>query len=153
MKIKKISIWIGILLLSALLITPGLSLGNVAQEPDLPAAKSTKILSTSQDQPLLEIQDIKGGIDVHAYIHNNGTANTTNVSWTIVFNGGIILFGRQSSDTIPGIDAGTGILISSGWVFGFGRSTATITVTCDEGASASANVTGTMIAFFFLGVK
>ncbi len=147
MRGKHISLWIGVLSIGILLLAPGLSAGNMVNIASLPKASSVS------QNPTLEIQDIKGGIGVDAYIHNNGTANATNVSWNIVFNGGLILFGRQSPDTIPGIEVGTAVLISSGYVFGIGRCTITITATCDQGATAHANATGIVLGFFVIGVK
>jgi hypothetical protein len=152
MKGKKVAIWIGILLLCVLLISPGLSVGNKLNN-DVINTHPLKEAVVSQDPPVLEIQDIKGGIGVSAYLHNVGTGNATNVSWNIVFNGGLILFGRQSPDTIPGIDTGTAVFISSGFVFGFGRCTITFTATCSQGVSTSTNATGTVLGFFVLGVK
>jgi hypothetical protein len=153
MKIKKVLITIGVLLAGTLFVIPGLSLESTLKNQDLQTASTINPSLASNDSPVLQIQDITGGFGVHGYIHNLGSGNATNVSWSIVFNGGFVLFGRQTSDLIPGVDNETAVLISSGWVFGFGRPTVTFTVTCDEGSSASVNVTGTLLAFFYVGVK
>ena len=75
-------------------------------------------------------------------IKNVGTAEATNIAYTIVIEGGLIILPpKEFSDTIPSIPSGDSkdiLLEPKG--FGLGIITpmpkATVNVTCDEGASA-----------------
>ena len=147
MKLKKIEVELGILFMCIFMMSTG---AIAAFQPKVSQLASTP---KSTDAPDLEFQDIKGGFGVSGFIHNNGTGNATNITWFINYTGGILFFGRTSTEEFVGIDAGTAVYISSGFVFGFGRTTITFTATCTEGDTATKNVTGTVFTFLVFGVK
>lgn len=101
--------------------------------------------------PVLEIETIKGPIGVKATIKNTGDAAATNVSWNIAFTGGTIFFGGAKNGTIASIDAAGGIGTAKiPFVLGFGKSVIGVSVTCDQGASASKEQNATVLLFLVL---
>jgi hypothetical protein len=79
--------------------------------------------------PFIEIDLIAGGIGVNSVIKNTGTADATDVEWTITVTGGILgLINKEASGTTD-IAVGEEISISSGLIFGLGN--IEITVTAD----------------------
>lgn len=102
--------------------------------------------------PVLEIESIAGGFGVSAAIKNTGDADATNVAWTITLEGGLILLGAEKSGTVDSIAVGASETIKSGLILGIGKTTITVTATCDEGASVTGNATGTVLLFFVIGV-
>jgi hypothetical protein len=76
----------------------------------------------------VEIEDITGGIlKVHAGIKNIGSAVITNVTWSISLSGGFIVLGKDSAGTIPSIEPGATVDISSNLILGIGKTIITIT--------------------------
>jgi hypothetical protein len=76
----------------------------------------------------IEIQDITGGfLKVHAGIKNIGTTTLTNITWSITFTGGLVILGKDSTGTIPSIEPGATIDISSKLILGLGNTILTIT--------------------------
>jgi len=101
--------------------------------------------------PVLEIETIKGPIGVKATIKNTGDAAATNVDWNIAFTGGTIFFGGAKNGTIASIDAAGGVGEAKiPFVLGFGKSVIGVSVTCDEGASASKEQNATVLLFLVL---
>ena len=94
---------------------------------------------------------ISGGIGTSIKINNNADVDATNVEWKVTFDGGIIL-PKQKTGTIPTISAGNEETIKV-IVFGFGKPTFTVAVSCAEGVSATQTATGFVLLFFVLGVK
>ena len=103
-------------------------------------------------QPELAIESIAGGFGVSAVIKNTGDADATNVAYTIALEGGLIILGKETTNSIPTIAAGASEAIKAGFILGIGKTTITISASCDEGATASATATGTVLLFFVLGV-
>ena len=97
--------------------------------------------------------DITGGFGVKAAIKNIGTMNATKVKWTINLTGGFILLGKTKSATVIKLVAGASTTIKDTPIFGFGKTTIKVEISCAEGASATQTKTGTVILFFVLGVK
>ena len=96
--------------------------------------------------PVIEIQEISGGLGVSAVIANTGTADATDVNWNIKCDGTILL-GSETTGTIPQIAIGQSVTIKTGLIVGFGRTTITITV-----GGSSTSVTGTVLLFLILGL-
>ncbi len=90
---------------------------------------------------------IKGGLGVSATIQNNGTTAVTNMSWSIELNGGSILLGKSKTGTIATLAAGE-IATVKDFIFGFGKTTITVTA-----GSTEATATATVVLFFVIGVK
>jgi len=79
----------------------------------------------------IEIGDITGGLFfVKAEIKNTGNAEATDVEVSIVLDGGFILFGKETHDTISAIPAGGSVDIRSSLILGLGLKT-TVTVSAN----------------------
>ena len=104
--------------------------------------------TTEVEVPIIQITDTSGGFGIKATVANTGTADATDVSWTIDLEGGLVIIGRHSENTIPTLAAGEETTIKSGLVLGFGRVDITVTA---NGASATAS--GFVLGPFVLGVS
>ncbi|GAG73210.1 unnamed protein product, partial [marine sediment metagenome] len=82
-------------------------------------------------------------------IKNIGDADCTNVKWSITFDGGIILIGKESSGIIICIPPGENVTVSFGLILGFGKTVITISVESAEGCSVS-NEKDAFIFLFFI---
>jgi hypothetical protein len=81
-----------------------------------------------QPVPVIEIGDITGGLfTVNTVIKNTGDAAATNVQWSIKLTGGLIILGKESTGTIPTIEAGASADISSKVILGLGKTVITVT--------------------------
>ncbi len=95
----------------------------------------------------VEIGDITGGLfKVNAVIKNTGDTAVTNIQWSIKLTGGLIILGKESTGTIPTIEAGATADISSKLILGVGKTV--LTVTADT-ASKSMNAT---VLFVFIKI-
>ncbi len=74
----------------------------------------------------LNVVEISGGMGVTAMINNTGTAEATNIPWSIYFCSGLVFIGGFTEGTIN-IPAGGETTISSGLVFGIGPGSITVT--------------------------
>jgi hypothetical protein len=98
-------------------------------------------------QPVIEIGNITGGLfKVHAELKNTGDEEATNVHWSITLTDGLIIFGKESTGTIPTIAAGGTTEISSQGILGIGKTVVTITV---DVATKSQNAT---VLFVFIKI-
>ena len=78
-------------------------------------------------QPAVEIGNITGGLlKVTAVITNTGSADATDVDWSINLNGGLILLGKETTGTAAIIPAGGQVEVTSGLILGFGKTTITV---------------------------
>ncbi|MCK5030622.1 MAG: hypothetical protein KAR64_04085, partial [Thermoplasmatales archaeon] len=98
--------------------------------------------------PEIDIGAISGGFGVSAEIENTGTADATNVQWSIDLEGGLVLVGAHADGTISTLAAGTSQTVKIGFVLGLGG--VTITVAAD-GATKTAS--GTVLGPFVIGVS
>ncbi|HWR64284.1 MAG TPA: hypothetical protein VN365_07780 [Candidatus Thermoplasmatota archaeon] len=97
--------------------------------------------------PAIEIGNITGGLfKVNAVIKNTGGAAATNVQWSIKLTGGLIILGKESSGTIPTIEAGATADISSKLILGLGKTVMTVTA---DTATKSQNAT---VLFVFIKI-
>ena len=94
----------------------------------------------------IEVTDISGGFGVSATITNVGTAEATDVGWTITVDATI--GGGENTGTIETLSAGGEETVSTGFMFGLGPADITVTA---NGASATAS--GFMLGPFVLGVS
>jgi hypothetical protein len=104
------------------------------------------------EEPTLEITDISGGFGGKATIKNTGTATATNVAWSITLNGGIVILGKQTSEVIPSLEPDASTTVKTKLLFGFGKPTVQVQVSCDEGATDDLSVQGRLFLFFLLGL-
>lgn len=102
-------------------------------------------------QPELSVS-IAGGLGATATITNSGDANATNCVATFTITGGLIISpsGGTKEVTVGTIAKEGGIGTAKTMIIGFGKPTITVTVTCDEGVTASANYTPKFLLLFFL---
>jgi hypothetical protein len=72
--------------------------------------------------PVLDVGLLSSGfLKTEASIWNRGAVNAFNVSYRISLDGGFILTGKETTGTIPVINPGDYISISSGPIIGFGK--------------------------------
>ena len=87
------------------------------------------------DGPLLEIQVINGGLfSVSTVVKNLGTADATDVNWSIILDGGFILLGRETTG-VDSISVGGEASVSSDFILGFGSTAITVDATVPVGFS------------------
>jgi hypothetical protein len=80
-----------------------------------------------ESSPLIEIGTITSGFGrVSAEVHNIGTDEALNISWSFTLGDGIVFLGRQSTGTIAVIDPGNTLPIHTKFLFGFGRTTISV---------------------------
>jgi hypothetical protein len=103
--------------------------------------------------PVLEIGSITGGVGVKTSVKNTGAVDATKVVWTISLDGKTIFLGKESTATIPGIAVDAERAIKAGFILGFGKTNIDVSVTCDEGATATATASGFVFGPLVLGVK
>ena len=98
----------------------------------------TTTATIAAGEPRLEIGTITGGLfKVHATIKNTGDVDATVVNWSITFNGGIILLGKETTGGPLGIPAGGEATISSRFILGFGKTVITVSAeTADSSDTA-----------------
>jgi len=95
---------------------------------------------TIQYPPALEIT-ITGGFGVKIHVKNLGNTTMTNVSWTLLLDGGFLLFGKQKTG-ISTIEAGEEITLKA-LVFGIGKPTITFAI-----AQSHQTVNASIFLFF-----
>lgn len=102
-------------------------------------------------QPNLEVS-IAGGLGATATITNTGDADATNCVATFTITGGLILSpaGGTKTVTVGTIAKEGGSQPAKTMIIGLGKPTITVTVTCDEGVTASATYTPKFLLLFFL---
>jgi hypothetical protein len=96
--------------------------------------------------PRIEIGEISSGFgSVTVQIKNTGAGDAVNVTWSISLQGGLVLLGRQTTGTILKILPGFNPLVKTGFLFGLGKTT--ITVTAD---TASKTVSAFLLGPFVI---
>ena len=98
--------------------------------------------------PLVGISSVSGGFGVKATIENTGTADTTDVEWSINVDAPLMLIGGESNGTISSLPAGDSETIKTGFLLGIGSGT--ITITADQ---AGATRSGFILGPFVLNVQ
>ncbi|MCK5112643.1 MAG: PKD domain-containing protein, partial [Thermoplasmatales archaeon] len=99
----------------------------------------------------LEIGEIIGGLlGISVEIKNNGSSNATNVISSIILEGGIILIGREISENIGTIEAGSTGAIFDIPVLGFGPVEITITASADGVEEVTRTGRGFVLLFYII---
>jgi hypothetical protein len=88
--------------------------------------------------PIISVESVSGGFGVSAVIKNTGTADATNVPWSIDLAGRLILVGSHAEGTISSLSPGDSETVKIGFVLGIGKATLTVTA---GGATQTAEVT------------
>ncbi len=90
---------------------------------------------------------------VTASLRNNGTAEATDVAWSVNVTGGILhRIAVLKTDTVASLAPEASASLQTSVFFGLGGITIDVVASCDEGVSAHATKTGT-IFFFLVKVK
>lgn len=90
---------------------------------------------------------IKGGLGVSATITNTGTANLTDINWTMSLDGKLIFVGKTKSGTIDELAVGESVTVND-FVLGFGKTGIAMHV-----EAAESTATGIVLLLFVIGVK
>jgi hypothetical protein len=99
--------------------------------------------------PLLNIT-LKQGLHLRTtcLIDNSGTANATNVSWSITVTGGFLnRIHTEKTGTIQFMPIGSGETVKNDILFGLGTITVVVTVGCDEGTYNQKTTRGFQLFF------
>jgi hypothetical protein len=97
--------------------------------------------------PVLEIKKVEGGLlKVKANVKNAGSEEATDVQWSIVLSGGLIILGKETTGQIT-IPVGITETITSGLIFGIGAITIIVSVEVPESSDTTEN-TGFVLLFF-----
>jgi len=94
--------------------------------------------------------DFRGGLfKCSGIIKNIGNNTAFNVQWNIEIDGGIVLFGRATSGTLPKpLLAGEETQVSSHLILGFGSIILTIAIWADNAPYYSKSTPGKLLLFF-----
>jgi hypothetical protein len=96
--------------------------------------------------PMVTVQSVSGGFGVSAVVANVGTADATDISWSIDLDG-LVFIGAHTEGTISSLAAGGSETVKAGFVFGLGKATITVTA---GGATKTAE--GTVLGPFVIGL-
>ncbi len=97
--------------------------------------------------PIINIEEIKGGFGVTSTLTNTGGADAENVEWSIVFDGPVFI-GKEKSGTVTTIPVGGEATIKSGFIFGIGPATVTVSA-----GGATKTASGFVLGPLVLGVS
>lgn len=86
---------------------------------------SHPIQTINEDQPLVQVKNITGGLGVSVLIENIGTTDVENIQWTIIIDG-FVPIGNRRIGTIPHIAKESMVTIRSHPIIGFGPVTISI---------------------------
>jgi hypothetical protein len=100
---------------------------------------------TITEAPILKIQNVTGGLKIRTSIKNIGNAPATNINWSIT------LAGKTFRGTILSLPVSEEQKISSGIVFGFGKTVVKVTATCAE-SSDSKELQAFILLIFIIGI-
>ena len=112
------------------------------------SAWSEPHMITVEELPVLEIRTINGNLGhIVVTIKNVGTVNASNISWSIVLDGGFMLLGKQSMGSIPLLKPGVTGDFQSRFIFGFGKPMVRVVVEV-AGVRFEQNASAMVVLFF-----
>jgi glucose/arabinose dehydrogenase len=114
-------------------------------------SSSINFSNISLDTYELDIEVINGGFGINAIIRNTGETNATNIKWSIQLEGGIILVGKKSSGEISLLRPDKTTTIETPSIFGFGKTTITVTVEADT-INMTTKISRGQIKLFFVTI-
>ncbi len=83
--------------------------------------------------PVLELGVIQGGaLRAESVLRNRGAVDAVDIAYTVTLEGGFILLGKETTGTIPTLAPGESAVVSSGPIFGFGKTRVLIEVEIPE---------------------
>jgi hypothetical protein len=83
--------------------------------------------------PVLELGVIQGGaLRVESVLRNRGAVDASDITYTVTLDGGIILMGKETTGTISSLAPGDTAMVTSGLIFGFGKTRVIIEVEIPE---------------------
>jgi hypothetical protein len=104
----------------------------------------------SADAPDLDFTSVTSVLGaLSAVVTNNGLGNATNVEYSISFDGGLILFGKETTGSITRISPEDVYTIESGFILGFGPSTVTLTVIPELGEGSEEKTINVFVFFIY----
>jgi len=105
------------------------------------------------DVPILEIENITSGLfKVKAVVKNIGGADAIKVNWSITLDGGFIFLGKVTTGVILSLPGGDEETISSGLIFGFGKTMITVSAEIPE-SSATKEQKAFVFLFFIMMIN
>jgi hypothetical protein len=109
-----------------------------------------EIQGTLASEPALQITSITGPIGIKATIENTGTADATNVQWSLNLDGGFILLGNSKAGEEPTIPVNSSIDVKIPLVLGFGKTTIRVAASCAEGTATNKSQNATVLFILIL---
>jgi PKD repeat protein len=100
---------------------------------------------------MLTIANISGGLlKITAEIQNPSSMEVTDVNWSISLNGGLILLGKQKSNSIQSIAPGDSVLITDKPIIGIGKINIAITVEAPDIQPVTKTADGFVFLFYII---
>lgn len=100
-------------------------------------------------EPILEIDNFSGSLfRISADVNNIGDGEAKNVEWSIKLTSGLIIIGRETSDTIDNIIPGEDENIRSRPIFGLGKTNIVFNAEVQYGKSDTKTVDAFLFGFY-----
>lgn len=127
------------------------SFENITEDPyvEAPTEWTEYTYKYSLGKAEIQIGELKGGIfGITAEITNIGTANATNVTYSIELEGGTILIGKKVSENIGTMVPGNTSAMFNIPIIGFGKVNITASVEADKVEQVTKTGNGFVLIFF-----
>ena len=115
---------------------------------DYESGWSDPLIVNIGEGPALEIGEISGGLfKISMVVKNTGLVDAYGVDWSISLDGGLILFGQESTGRIVGIPAGGEAIVYSDNIIGLGKPKITCIAEIPDEAYDSSEVDASVFIF------